>query len=218
MAKMRRELDRREKGVRDSEIRVQKWMHGDIDPLADKQREIDELKTAHRSAMETLRGEFEELTRRAEDASKGEVQELIREREALRQREAERIQADEAKEKAEIEAAVAEFDGWLDETAPDIKNNPDAHKALVALIVEEVDPHEAVGAVRKIWPLPEPEPEPQPEPEPEPEPVPEGMDMMNMGTGSSGTETGDYRKVEDILDQMRRSAQLDASTVMGLKG
>ena len=43
------------------------------------------------------------------------------------------------------------------------------------------------------------------------------MDMMSMGTGSGGTETGEYRSLEDIMGQMRRAAQLDASTVMGVK-
>jgi hypothetical protein len=217
MSAGRRKLDLREKDVRDQEIRVQRWLNGDVDPLAEKQKEIDELKTMHRSAMETLRNEFDETTRKAQEASQSELQEIIKERESLRQAADARKQLEAEAAEKEMDAAVREFDSWLEETASDIKSNPEAHNALVALIMQDIDPRDAVGMVRQKWPLPQAEPEPTPEPAPEPEPVPDGVDMMNMGAGSSGTETGEHRSIEDILDGMRRSAQLDATTVMGLK-
>lgn len=219
MSDGRRKLDRREKDVRDQEIRVQRWLNGDVDPLAEKQKEIDEIKTMHRSAMETLRNEFEEATRKAGEASQGELQEVIREREVLRQEAEKRQQLKQEADEAEMTAAVQEFDSWLEETASDIKNNPPAHKALVALIVEEIDPRDAIEMVRKKWPLPQAESEPEPTPEPilEPEPIPDGVDMMNMGAGTGGTETGEYRSFDEMMEQMRREHSLDVSTVMGLK-
>lgn len=217
MSDSRRTLDRREKDVRDQEIRVQRWLNGDVDPLAEKQKEIDEIKTMHRSAMETLRGEFDEVTRKATEASQGELQEVIRERESLRQESEARQQAEAQLAQQEMDEAVHEFDTWLKDTAPDIQLNPDAHKTLVSLIIEDIDPNEAIKMVRVKWPVAVEEAAPEPEPTPEPETVPDSVDMMNMGAGSGTTETGDYRSIEDILDGMRRSAQLDASTVMGLK-
>jgi hypothetical protein len=66
-ASRRKEIERREAKLREDEMRIQRWMTGDADPMAEKQREIDQLKAAHDAALETLRSEYEQAQRRAAD-------------------------------------------------------------------------------------------------------------------------------------------------------
>ena len=214
VSKLRKKLDLREKDIRTQEARVQKWLHGDVDPLREKQREIDELKIMHQTAMETLKQEYSEATEKASTATQSELQEAIREREELRQRFAAMEEAQAEAEKVELDNAVEEFESWVKDSAPEIYENDTAFDALCALCIAEIDPHKALNMVKAEYGAP---PAPEPEPEPEPEPVPEGMDMMSMGTSSGGTNAGEHRSIEEIMDQMRRAAQLDASTVMSVK-
>ena len=214
MSQARKKLDQRERDVRRQETNVQKWLHGDVDPLREKQREIDELKITHQAAIETLRQEFQDVTEKASTASQSELQEIIREREELRERFAAIEEAQAAAEKVELDNAVEEFENWVKTSAPEIYNDDKAFDALCALCIADIDPHKALNMVKVEYGAPPP---PEPEPEPEPEPVPDSMDMMNMGTNTGGTEAGDYRSLEDIMDQMRRAAQLDATTVMNVK-
>ena len=216
MSQLRKKLDLREKDVRKQEVRVQRWLNGDVDPLHEKQKEIDELKLMHQTAIETLKQEYADATEKASTATQSELQEVIKEREELRQRFQAIEEAKAEAEKVELDNAVEEFENWVKTSAPEVYNDDKAFDALCALCIAEIDPHKALNMVRSEYGV-KPEPEPVPEPEPEPEPVPDSMDMMSMGTGSGGTETGEYRSLEDIMDQMRRAAQLDASTVMGVK-
>ena len=41
LAKQRREAEELMKEVREQEVKVQRWLHGDIDPMVHKQKEID---------------------------------------------------------------------------------------------------------------------------------------------------------------------------------
>jgi hypothetical protein len=214
MSQARKKLDMREKDVRTQETRVQKWLNGDVDPLKEKQKEIDELKLMHQTAIETLKQEYADTTEKASTATQSELQEVIKEREELRQRFQAIEEANAAAEKVELDQAVEEFETWVKKSAPEIYANETAFDALCALCIAEIDPHKALNMVKAEYGAP---PAPEPEPEPEAEEVPDSMNMMNMGTSTGGTEAGEYRTLEDIMDQMRRSAQLDASTVMGVK-
>jgi hypothetical protein len=220
MSQTRKKLDMREKDVREQEARVQRWLNGDVDPMVEKQKEIDELKVKHQATLDTLRQEYADTTEKASTASQSELQEIIKEREELRQQFQQIEDAKVQAEKVELDNAVEEFETWVKTSAPEIYENTKAFDALCALCIAEIDPHKALNMVKSEYsPTPPPaEPAPAPEPEPEPEPVPDSMDMMNMGSGSSGTEAGEHRSLEDIMDQMRRAAQLDATTVMGVKG
>ena len=55
----RREADKVLEAAREQERKVMKWLHGDVDPMVEKQKEIDNLKVAHKSALETLRDRAE---------------------------------------------------------------------------------------------------------------------------------------------------------------
>jgi hypothetical protein len=214
MSTRRKALDAKEQDVRQQEQRVQKWLHGDIDPLEEKQKEIDELKAMHRSAIDTLRSEFADATEKAQNSSKSELQQIIEERETLRQQiETWESRAKEAEE-AEIENAVAEFDTWVKETSPQVHENDDAFKLLCDLCTASVDPAEAMDMVNHKFKMGQYAPQAEAEPEPEPEPVPEAIGMMNMGTSASGTEEAEARDFASIMKNLRSQAQADFEAEM----
>lgn len=208
----RKALDAKEQDVRQQEQRVQKWLHGDIDPLEEKQKEIDELKAMHRAAIDTLKSEFADATEKASNSSQSELQQIVQERESLRQQiEQFEAQAKEAEE-AEIAQAVQEFDAWVKDSSPDIHTNDDAFKLLCELCAAHVDPKEALDMVNFKFKFGEHAP--QAEPEPEPEPVPESIDMMNMGTSASGTQAAESRDFASIMKNLRSQAQADYEAEM----
>jgi len=205
MSGHRKKLDRREHDIREQERRVQKWLHGDIDPLEAKQREIDDMKLAHDSAVSALQREYADNVEKAKTATDSEYRKLLEERNELagkfEQIETEKVAAAEA----QLEAATDEFESWIKETAPDVMDNDQAFYALCANCTAGFSREQSLMMVRAIHPAPAPPPEP--------EEVPEGMKLMNMGTGlASGTEVGESRQYHDIMEQMRRSAQADAAS------
>ena len=204
----RKLLDRREQDIRTQEARVQKWIHGDIDPLEDKQREIDELKTSHDSALRTLREEYAENVEKSKTASAAEYETLKAERDELHHLHQVTVESKAAVEEAQTEAKIDDFEHWLKTEAPDVLDNEDAFYALCANCTAGFSKEKALKMVRGVWAAPTPEPEP--EPPAEPEPIPEGMKLMNMGSGlAAGTDAGDVRTYEEMMSQMRRVAQTD---------
>ena len=205
MSGQRKALDRREHDIREQERRVQKWLHGDIDPLEAKQREIDDMKLSHNSAVSALQREYAENMEKAKTATDSEYRKLLEERNELsgkfEQIETERAAAHEA----HVENLTNEFEQWITNTAPDVIANDEAFYALCANCTAGFPREKSLAMVRAIFPAPAPPPEP--------EEVPEGMKLMNMGTGlASGTEVGESRQYHDIMEQMRRSAQADAAS------
>jgi hypothetical protein len=204
----RKLLDKREEDIRTQEARVQKWLHGDIDPLEDKQREIDELKTSHDSALRTLREEYAENVEKSKTASAAEYETLKAERDELHHLHQVTVESKAAAEKVQEEARIDDFEHWLKTEAPDVLGYEDAFYALCANCTAGFKKEVALQMVRGVWAAPAPEPEP--EPPAEPEPVPEGMKLMNMGSGlAAGTDAGDVRTYEEMMSQMRRVAQTD---------
>jgi hypothetical protein len=203
-ATRRKDLDARSESVRQHEIRVQRWMHGDIDPLLEKQAEIESLQEAHSQALEQLKAEYADATDAAKVAS--EARERIQQFETEAQA---REQAVAAQAEAELEQRTDEFETWLGENAPDIMENDDAFYNLCVLCTGGAPLDQAVAMVRAAYPAPEPEPEPVVEPPPEPEPVPQSVSLMNMGTGQSGgTVKTEVSSARDVLDRMRRAAMI----------
>jgi hypothetical protein len=200
-ASRRKDLERREAKLRDEEQRVQRWLTGDADPMAEKQREIDQLKAAHDSALQTLRDEYEQSVRKAADEWTGKYGTAERERDDLRQRlENFEYEARQA-EVRQVEEAVTEVEDWLKSEADDVYSNDDAFYAFCVLCTGGVDPEDAVTMVRAKF---------GPPPAPEPEPVPEAMNLMNLGPNRAGaTVQSDNRSYKDIMDSMRRMAQSD---------
>jgi hypothetical protein len=202
-AAKRKEIERRENQLREEERRIQRWLTGDADPMAEKQAEIDRLKAAHDAALQTLRDEYEMSVRKASEEWTGKYGTAERERDELRQKlEAFEYQARQAEEQ-QVEAAVTEVEDWLKSEANDVYSNDDAFYAFCVLCTGGLDPEDAVTMVRAKF---------GPPPAPEPEPVPQAMDLMNMGPSRAATtQQSDHRSYKDIMDQMRRAAQSDES-------
>ena len=55
LSNQRREADRTLEKARAQELKVMQWLHGDVDPMVEKQKEVESLKIAHQSALEALR-------------------------------------------------------------------------------------------------------------------------------------------------------------------
>jgi hypothetical protein len=202
-AQRRRELDRRESKLREEEQRIQRWLTGDADPMAEKQAEIERLKAAHDAALQTLRDEYDQSVRKAAEEWTGKYGTAERERDELRQRlEMFEYQARQAEEQ-QIEAAVTEVEDWLKSEASDVYEHDEAFGNFCALVTFGTDPETAVKMVRAAYGAPPP---------PEPEPVPEAMNLMNMGPSrAASTSQTDNRSYKDIMDSMRRAAQADES-------
>lgn len=214
MGVRRKALDAKEADIRQQEQRVQQWLHGDIDPLQEKQKEIDELKTMHRAAIDTLKGEFADATEKAQNSSKAELQESIQERESLRQRIEQFESQAKAAEEAEVNQAIEEFDTWVKTSSPEVHSNDDAFKLLCELCAARVEPAEALDMVNFKFKLGEYAPKEEVAPEPEPEVVPQSIDMMNMGTNASGTKTAESRDFTSIMRNLRNQAQAEHEAVL----
>ena len=202
-ASKRKEIERREAALREQELKIQKWLTGDADPMAEKQAEIDRLKAAHDAALQTLRDEYDQSVRKAAEEWTGKYGTAERERDELRQRlEAFEYAAKQAEER-QLEEAVTEVEDWLKSEADDVYSNDEAFYDFCVLVTGGKDPETAVRMVRAVHAPPEP---------PKAEPVPDAMNLMNMGPSRSASTTQtDNRSYKDIMDAMRRSAQADES-------
>lgn len=202
-AQRRKEIERREAKLREEEQRIQRWLTGDADPMAEKQREIEQLKLAHETALQTLRDEYDQSVRRAAEEWTGKYGTAERERDELRAKlESFEYEARQAEER-QVEQAVTEVEDWLKSEANDVYSNDDAFYAFCVLCTGGLDPEDAVTMVRAKFGAPPP---------PEPEPVPEAMNLMNMGPSrAASTSQSENRSYKDIMDQMRRAAQSDES-------
>lgn len=202
-ASRRKDLERREAALRENELRVQRWLSGNADPMAEKQAEIDRLKAAHDAALQTLRDEYEQSVQKAQEEWTGKYGTAERERDELRQRLEQFEYEARAAEERQVEEAVDEVEGWLKSEASDVYENDDAFYAFCVLVTGGLDPEDAVTMTRAKF---------GPPPPPEPEPVPEAMKMMNLGPQrGAGTVQSENRSYKDIMDQMRRAAQADES-------
>lgn len=202
-AQRRKELDRREAALRDQELKIQKWLTGDADPMAEKQRELDQLRAQNDAALDALREEYAQSILRAQNEWGERFVSAERERDEVRQRlEAFEYQAKQAEEQ-QLEAAVDEVEGWLKSEANDVYEHDEAFSNFCVLVQHGTDPEAAVRMVRAVYAPPEP---------PKPEAVPEAMDLMSMGPSRAATTTqSDSRSYKEIMDQMRRAAQSDES-------
>jgi hypothetical protein len=202
-ASRRRDLERREAKIRDDEQRIQRWLSGDADPMAEKQKEIDQLRAAHDAALQTLRDEYEQSVRKAADEWTGKYGTAERERDELRQRLEQFEYEAKAAEERQVEQAVTEVEDWMKSEASDIYDNDEAFYAFCVLCTGGVDPEDAVTMVRAKYGA---------APPPAPEPVPEAMNLMNLGPNrAGGTAQTDNRSYKEIMDSMRRMAQSDES-------
>jgi hypothetical protein len=171
--------------------------------MAEKQSEIDRLKAAHDSALQTLRDEYAQSVQKAAEEWTGKYGTAERERDELRQRLEQFEYEAKASEERQVEEAVTEVEDWLKTEASDVYENDDAFYAFCVLVTGGLDPEDAITMTRAKF---------GPPPAPTPEPVPEAMQMMNLGPGRSvGTTQSESRSYKDIMDSMRRAAQADES-------
>lgn len=202
-ASRRKDLERREAAIRENELKVTRWLNGSGDPMAEKQGEIDRLKAAHDSALQTLRDEYAQSVQRAQDEWTGKYGTAERERDDLRQRLEQFEYESRQAEERQVEDAVTEVEDWLKTEASDVYENDDAFYAFCVLVTGGLDPDDAITMTRAKF---------GPSPAPTPEPVPEAMQMMNLGPGrASSTTQSENRSYKDIMDSMRRAAQSDES-------
>jgi hypothetical protein len=218
----RKDIERRMEAVRQSEIRVQKWLHGDVDPLNEKQKEIDELKRVHEAAVTAIREEHQlrlsQINNRTDEEAEKVRQELLQHKEKL----AGYLKADQEREQAQVAAReqalsqrAEKFQDWLKSNEPQIYNNDDAFESLCVMMSSGFSLQDSLTFLRAKYPAAAAAvAAAEPETKPEPEAVPESMSLMNMGSGS-GTVSGESRSYNEIMDAMRRSAMQGGGGILG---
>lgn len=198
-ASRRRELDRKEAALRQQELEVQRWLTGDADPLAAKQKEIEQIKAAHEAALQALREEYDQNSRKAVDEWSNKYSTLEQEREQYRQQVEQWQYEQRVAEEQRVEAAVTDVETWLTSEAKDVYENDDAFYMFCVLCTGGADPEDAVTMVRAKYGAPA-----------TPEPLPADLAMANMGANRTATtEQADTRSYKEIMDSMRRAAQSD---------
>lgn len=201
----RKTLDRREKDIREQEMRVQKWLHGDVDPLEEKQREIESLKQANEAAIRALRDEHEEAASKMQGGRVDEIEKLtqtiVEREERIRGYEETEANAKATKDQAEVN----EFTTWLQEKAPHVYGDEEALYDLCVNVAHGKEWGDALKMTLALHPSPA-----AAAPAREPDPVPPAVGMMNMGSGSApGTEATQTKGFDELLDDLRRQAQAD---------
>ena len=152
LAKQRREAEDLLKEVRDQEIRVQRWLNGDINPMVEKQREIDELKIAHKAALRTLRREAEEAHEKAARTHGETMEKAARERDQALQQYQQIQKAMEQVELQQTEAQVDALEKWLIAEHNDIYENDEAFDEFCELAKANIAPDKAIQMLL-LWPV-----------------------------------------------------------------
>ena len=215
-ATRRKDLDSRENEIREQEVRVQRWLHGDIDPLTEKQKEIDDQIESLAKTIQQLMEEHAAAVEAAKGADQVEYDKAVKELSETRQQLDTILTEKAATEKAELEQRTDEFENWVRVNEPDIMDNHEAFLNLCVLLTGGAKLDQAIAMVRGAFPRPSVEAVPEPEPVPQPEPVPESVSLMNMGTGqSAGTTKTTNESARDVIDRMRRAAQISEGGLFG---
>ena len=222
-ANTRRSLDARAKELNDHEVRLQRWLNGDVDPLKEKQIELDKLRVGNQAALNALKQDHESALQKLQNEHASKLEETIALREELEaklkgfeRQEAQRQAEAEQFQKEQEERTIDEFEGWMKDTAPDFIENDAAFYELCALLAAGVERGRALNMLRVEYPDPRAIVTPDPEPQPQPEQPSAAVDLMNMGTSQSGgTSTGEPRSLDEIFDSLRRQAQGSEGGIFG---
>ena len=223
MSTARKRLKDREDKLKESEMRVQRWLYGEADPIKDLTEQIKTLQEEKLSVEENLKAELQKAVDEAQKTGRVDYDKILSERDsALSQYKELQAQIAQAEEAA-LEAEVDDWDTWLRAEAPDLYEDFDNEELLIKrdeafswlckLATTGMEKEMALAMVRSHFPkLEAPKPEVGGEeakpPAAEPEPVPDSVSLMNMGTGhASNTTASDPRSFDEILDAMRRAAQ-----------
>ena len=219
LADSKKSLSDREEELKAKELRVQKWLYGEEDPISTLKQELDGLRTEKESIETKLREELEKAVSEAKAGGAVDLERLQAERDAAQSKLAEIESREAAAQEAQLDKEAGELDSWLQKNAPDLyreyndealdKARDDAFLAFCKISMMGVEPEVALSMLR----VQHPEIKVPGEPEKvEPEEVPASVDLMNMGTGSGGEAMGkgDVRSFDDIMDSLRRAAQQSA--------
>ena len=216
-ASKRKSLERRAQEIKDTELRVQKWLHGDIDPMEEKQRELEMLKQHHTSALETLHQEHEKALMKSQSGHAEEIEKLIHAREEANGRLAQFEADKEARKEAAMAAEVDSFEEWVKAEAPHVYADQDALYALCVNVASGIDKEKSLRMVLGAHPAPEPEPA-APTPA-APIAVPEAVEMMNMGaSAAANTAPTNDLSFDERMDLLRRQAMADEAAFLNSTG
>lgn len=207
----RREVNKTLEKARAEERKVMQWLHGDVDPMVEKQKEIDNLKVAHKATLETLRERAEMEHEKIKSSFGTELEQATKSRDEAIQQHVELQTQIETFEKAVTEKEVDNIEEYLVQNASDIYENDEAFDDFILAWKTGADINKAIKMVRAIYPQ---EVEPEPEPEPEPEAVPEGMKLMNMKPDTAAaTEGGNPKSFEDMMMSLKKEGQREADLI-----
>jgi len=214
LSKQRREADKTLESAREHERKAMQWLHGDVDPMNEKQREIDNLKVAHKAALETLRERAEMEHEKSKKSFGSERDQIIAARDhALSQHRELQHHIDQFEE-ALTEQEVTNLEEYMINTASDIYENDEAFEAFVMAWKGGFDVDQAIKMTRGIYPQQIAAPEPEPEPEPQPEPVPEGMKLMNMKPdAAAATEGGNPKSFDEMMRALKQEGQREVDMI-----
>ena len=211
LSKQRREADKVLEAARAQERKVMQWLHGDVDPLIEKQKEIDNLKVAHKAALETLRARAEMEHEKVKKSFGSDLEEAINARDQAIQQHNQLQKQIEEFEESITEQEVDNIEQYLLESASDIYENDEAFEDFLMAWKAGAEIDKAIKMVRALHPQ---ETAPEPEPEPEPEPVPEGMKLMNMKPDTAAaTEGGNPQTFEEMMQSLKREGQREADVL-----
>jgi len=205
----RKTLDAREQEIRDQEARVQKWLYGDVDPLKEKQAEIDRMKSDRESAIKALREEYDANVAKINETHGTEKSDFMDKIQGFERAEVERKAQLAAAEKTAHEQAVVNLEKELNEKAPDVMKNDAAFFAFANIVKVGFSVDDALTMTRAKFPAPEKAAPPKPE-----EP-PASVKLMNMDNGAGGTVSGDSRSYEEMMEKMRRDAMMKNGGIFG---
>jgi len=204
-AEQTKRLEAKAKEVRESEIRVQRWLNGDVDPMVELQEEMNQLKTGHEQALAELRQAHETALEEMKTGSSTEVQkaqqELVKAKEQLEMYELQKRVA----EQEALAKATNEMQTWIEQEAAYLFGNDDAFYQFTVLLSGGVDKVKALQMVQAVYPDPSPKAE---------EPS-DSLDLMNMGGKGEATDAGDARSFREMMDALRRAAQQEEGGLMG---
>ena len=207
-ALQRRSLEEREKEIRETELRVQRWLHGDVDPMAEKQKELELINTKHAAALDALRKEHEQAILKQQTSHTTKLDELIAARESAEELARNFEQVEAQREQAALDAEVDNFENWIQNEAPHVYENQEALYALCVQVASGIDKEAALRMVLGGYPAPEPA-EPPPA---EPEKVPEAVEMMNMGASPAANTTEQVDlSFDERMDILRRQYMAEAA-------
>ena len=215
VATQRREVERLYENAKNKEQEVMKWFHGDVDPMVEKQKELDNMALSHQAAIAALRDQAEAQHEKAKTAFGGDLEEAVKARDQAIQQTVELQGQLNEFNKAITEREVDQLDKFLLENAEDVYKHNDAFDEFLEQWKQGKSPDVAIKIARAVHDLnATPEPEPVPEPEPEPEPVPEGMKLMNMKPDTAAaTQGGEPRTFEEMMLSRKLEAQREAELI-----